>query len=316
MGSDEPAPQPIGARLTIGPWVDVVEKLRRQRPVARCGYSFWIYRIGKRGELPTEESARFQPRFGYRESNSHASIARESYIASKRITPVAELSSDTSHPGPPPDDRGQGDSFSVNRERSQTSTTLIAGARALDPEAWQRLSDDYSSLVYRWCRRAGLTEEDAADLTQEVLTAAWRHIDSFRRDRPGDRLRKWIRAITTNRIRDYWRQRGREATVGGGTSWLQKVHQVAAEDDPRTRSSFAMPRAESADPRLAAIEKVRTIVSDRDWTIFERTVIDELSADEVASELGVSRNVVYLVRSRLLRYVRQAFDGNDLLGNG
>ena len=44
-----------------------------------------------------------------------------------------------------------------------TSLGLLARARANDAAAWGRLVALYAPLVFHWCRRWGLQEEDAAD---------------------------------------------------------------------------------------------------------------------------------------------------------
>lgn len=312
MGSDEPAPRPTGERLTLGLWGDVLDQLRRRTPVARVGYSFWIYRIAAREARQTGASGRPSPcRLRYRPTGADDSIEGHcrsflfatTFGSSVVADPLSNASQDDRSVRPV----ASSGSVSFGREWSQTSTTLISSAQALEPEAWQRLSDEYSSLVYRWCRRAGLGEEDSADVAQEVLTAAWRHIATFRRDRPGDRLRKWIRAITTNKLRDHWRRREQEKTVGG-TSWFQTIQQVVQPERQAPQPSKRPSSDKPADPRVAAIEKVRHDATPRDWTIFERTVIDEYAAREVAQELGITTNVVYLVKSRLLRQVKERFE--------
>ena len=56
-----------------------------------------------------------------------------------------------------------------HRENGSVSRTLLERLRRRDPEAWQRLCDVYGPLVYKWCRRAGVGAEDAADVFQEVF---------------------------------------------------------------------------------------------------------------------------------------------------
>jgi RNA polymerase sigma-70 factor (ECF subfamily) len=187
----------------------------------------------------------------------------------------------------------------------------LAAARSRDPEGWRRLVADHQSRIYRWCRRAGLGEADAADVAQEVFIAVARKLDDFRRDRPGDSFRKWLRAITTHKIQDHWRACGDDERSRGGTAWLLWLQDMADGTDPGSESG--QPRLDPDDPRLVAVRRVRAEVIQRDWTIFERTVVDEQPPADVADELGVSVNVVYLVKSRVLRRVRACFaeEGGD-----
>lgn len=50
-----------------------------------------------------------------------------------------------------------------------TSLTLLERLRSpSDQEAWSRFARLYTPLLYYWCRRAGLQEQDSADLVQDV----------------------------------------------------------------------------------------------------------------------------------------------------
>ena len=54
----------------------------------------------------------------------------------------------------------------------QTRPSLLVRLKdAADHEAWRQLVELYAPLVYRFVRRRGLQDADAADLTQEVLRA-------------------------------------------------------------------------------------------------------------------------------------------------
>jgi len=55
------------------------------------------------------------------------------------------------------------------------------------------------------------------------------------------------------------------------------------------------------------ITLIRDDFSDRDWKIFYLYVAEERPVEEIADELGVSTNVVYLAKSRILRRFKQVF---------
>ena len=50
--------------------------------------------------------------------------------------------------------------------RSATPTSLLQRLKDRDGTAWQQLLQLYGSTVEKWCRRAGVSAEDAADLRQ------------------------------------------------------------------------------------------------------------------------------------------------------
>lgn len=90
---------------------------------------------------------------------------------------------------------------------SSTSTSLLDRVRARNQSAWRHLVDLYGPLVYGWCRRAGLREEDAADVTQDVFLAVARNFDRYEHDGPNASFRGWLRTITSNKINDLFRRR-------------------------------------------------------------------------------------------------------------
>src|SRR4051812_31651419 len=82
--------------------------------------------------------------------------------------------------------------------RPGTSLTLLQRLRQNEPAAWEIMVRLYGPLVARWCARAGVHGADADDVAQEVFRVAAGKLDAFRRDRPGDTFRGWLRGITRN----------------------------------------------------------------------------------------------------------------------
>ena len=97
---------------------------------------------------------------------------------------------------------------------SGTSSSLIDRVKADEAGAWDRLVTLYAPLLYHWCRKWKLQEEDLADVFQEVFKTLVTHIGGFRREREGDTFRGWLRTITRNKVLDHFRMHGREADGG------------------------------------------------------------------------------------------------------
>jgi RNA polymerase sigma-70 factor (ECF subfamily) len=177
---------------------------------------------------------------------------------------------------------------------------LLVRVRSQDQAAWQRLVSLYTPLVYRWCRAAGLQAADAADVGQEVFRAVARKIGDFRRDRPGDSFRAWLRVITRNKITDHHRRLPVDAL---GDSAAQTLVQQVPDTPPD-------PEADAEEASLLynrAVELIRTEFEERTWRAFWQTAIDGAAAAEVAAGLGMTANAVYLARARVLRRLREEF---------
>ena len=67
---------------------------------------------------------------------------------------------------------------------SSTSATLLERLRqdAADQDAWAHFVRRYGPQIYRWCRRWGLQEADAQDVTQTVLAKLSQKLRTFSYD--------------------------------------------------------------------------------------------------------------------------------------
>jgi RNA polymerase sigma-70 factor, ECF subfamily len=88
-----------------------------------------------------------------------------------------------------------------------TPLSLLEGIRCQDESAWQRLVDIFTPFVFNYCRRRGLSTEDAEDLSQSIMVRIYRGINGFRRDQPNQRFRYWVATIIRNEFIDYLRGR-------------------------------------------------------------------------------------------------------------
>jgi RNA polymerase sigma-70 factor (ECF subfamily) len=188
---------------------------------------------------------------------------------------------------------------------SQTSTSrsLLERVRADEPAAWERLVGLYAPLVYHWCRQYGVQEHDAADVFQEVFQSVAAHIGGFRRERPGDTFRGWVRTITHNKVLDHFRRRGREPQAAGGSEMQQRLSEAPAESDVSGDDS----RDGALERGLfhRALELIRADFEDRTWRAFWRTAVDGETAHEVGIELNMTPGAVRVAKSRVLQRLRE-----------
>lgn len=189
---------------------------------------------------------------------------------------------------------------------SVTSTTLLRAACNRQPAAWEHLVRTYSRRMYRWCRFAGLQPADAADAVQEALRSVAGNLQTFRRDRPGDTFRGWLRRIVDNKVRDHYRGLAKQADQGqGGSTAMQFLAAASTCDAMDSGEERSTPSAAAFDPRVAqVVERVRQEVGQRNWRLFWRVSVDGQSAVDVGREFGVTANTVRIVKMRVLRRLR------------
>src|SRR5436190_6059952 len=156
---------------------------------------------------------------------------------------------------------------------TSTSRSLLMQLRDGQAAAWERLTALYAPLVYHWCRSMRLPEQDMADVFQQVFQAVAAHVRAFRKDRPGDTFRGWLRAITRNKVRDHFRRNPRQARAAGGTDAQIYFAQLAAPAD----EDEAAPHDEEEEVRQllrGALEHVRGQVQPQTWLAFWKVVVE------------------------------------------
>jgi RNA polymerase sigma-70 factor (TIGR02960 family) len=87
---------------------------------------------------------------------------------------------------------------------------MLARAREGDEEAFQALTDPHRRELQVHCYRIVGAVQDAEDLLQETLLAAWRGLDRFE---GRSSLRAWLYRIATNRCLNALRDSGRRPPV-------------------------------------------------------------------------------------------------------
>jgi RNA polymerase sigma-70 factor (TIGR02960 family) len=86
------------------------------------------------------------------------------------------------------------------------TTSVLARARAGDGEAFRELTEPYRRELQLHCYRILGSVQDAEDMLQETLLAAWRGLDRFEEQAS---VRAWLYKIATNRCLNALRDSGR-----------------------------------------------------------------------------------------------------------
>lgn len=183
---------------------------------------------------------------------------------------------------------------------SLTSSRLVAGLKAREPDAWRQLAALYGPLVLRWCRRQKVPERDAEDVVQEVFLTVANRVADFRHDRQGDTFRGWLWTITRNKIGDWLQRQLTQEQAAGGTDHQERLLQTPAEQPDDVEEA-----ADAGALYQRALDLIRPEFEEATWQAFWRVAVGGQPAAGVAAELGLSRNAVYIAKSRILRRLRE-----------
>jgi RNA polymerase sigma factor (sigma-70 family) len=183
----------------------------------------------------------------------------------------------------------------------QTRTSLLMRIRdPQDAESWRTFLELYMPLVLRYCRLRGLQDADAADVTQEVMAQVARSMRAFGYQPERGRFRDWLGKLTRRKINRHLKKKNLGTTGAGGAAMLAVLKNLkAGKADPEWTAEF------NAQILRAALDRVRPLFSSETWNAFARTWIENRSALETSSALGMSLNMVYIAKSRVLKRLEQ-----------
>ena len=184
-----------------------------------------------------------------------------------------------------------------------TSVSLLARLRQpREPEAdWQRFVQLYTPLLFSWARKLGLPAPDAADLVQDVFVVLVQKLPEFDYDRQKQNFRGWLRTVLFNKWRDLCRRhRGAPEVTRAG-----ELPEVPLPDDAEL---FAEGEYRQHLVRRA-LELMQAEFQPTTWRACWEYLVRDRPAEEVARELGITVNAVYLAKSRVLTRLRQELDG-------
>lgn len=186
----------------------------------------------------------------------------------------------------------------------ETSMGLMRLASGNDPTAWEKIVRIYSPLIGYWCIRMNVARQDVDNIRQEVFVRLAASIGRFRKKagEEGRSFRGYLRTITQNVVISEYRKRPVKDL--NGSSIFRLINNQTSDAGRPSPGQLSM---ELAILHRRVIQVIERAFSSRDLNIFKASITQDRKASEIATDFGVSTNVVYQVRSRILSYIRDHF---------
>ena len=170
---------------------------------------------------------------------------------------------------------------------------LVRRCRKGDQQAWNELVDRYQRLIYAVPRRAGLSEEQASDVFQEVFVTLLEKIDEIREP---EKIRSWM--VTTAKFKSWGIIRGIKDLYSPATDEEMDAEMAAIADD-----------SPLADDMLIEVEEQHMIrsalklIEERCQKILSMIYLCDPAASyaEVAAAIGVGETSISPLRTRCLK---------------
>ncbi len=186
-----------------------------------------------------------------------------------------------------------------------TRQSLLSRLKDLgDQEGWQEFFETYWRLIYAVARKAGLSDAEAQDLVQETMVVVAQQMPGFRYDPGRGSFKAWLHTVIRGRLSRHWRKARRHpaAAVAGNA----EVHQSGEGIDREAPPEFdALWQAEWERNLLdAALRRVQTKVSPRQFLLFSLTVIKQVPLATIRERYDANVAQIYLARHRVGRLVK------------
>ncbi len=190
------------------------------------------------------------------------------------------------------------DDYSSAKEESEESA-LIQAARE-EPSAFGELYKRYLKRIYCYLRARADSDEDAADLTQQVFLQALKALPRYRQR--GLPFAAWLFRMASNVATDAWRHR--KVTV----NW-DSLPEAVQESPANTRNPWANPEAIALQKE--AIVRLSELLAGLEQEKRELLLLRfaaQLTTREIAALLGKSEAAIQKQIYRLLQSLKEQYD--------
>jgi RNA polymerase sigma factor (sigma-70 family) len=175
----------------------------------------------------------------------------------------------------------------------KSDAELVKACRRGDETAWNQLVDRYQRLIFAIPRRAGLSEEQAADILQEVFLTLFEKLDEI--EQP-DKIRSWI--VTTAKFKTWGLVRNEKG-----------FYSPESEEEMEQEMANLPDTSPLADELLIELEQqhqIRTALKEleeRCQKILSMIYLRDAAASyaEVAVAVGVGETSISPMRARCLK---------------
>jgi len=182
-------------------------------------------------------------------------------------------------------------------------TDLIVRARAGDSQAWGDLYREFAPAIFRFCRRAMPTQEDAEDATMEIFMKLREKLVQYD---PGRSFTAWLYRVAANHCWDMLRRR--KARHDKDTQDIDDLPLEAPEPNQLEKliEERTSEEVRKALDKLGARARMALVMR----------YYSDMSYDEIADALGVRRPFVGVVLLRARHELREALGENSALAVG
>ena len=186
----------------------------------------------------------------------------------------------------------------VPETRSSLILRLVDEA---DHDAWEEFASIYEPFIYRYARRHGVQDADAREIVQDVFVGVSKAVAKWEPDRDRAKFRTWLFRIAKYQLLRRFRTTSQEQQLGD-YYWSELDDAISLQDwKPSEEEEIQYRRMVF---RWAA-NQVKQEVKPKTWLAFQLSRIEDKSISEVSTTTGMTKDQVYVARSRVIKRLRE-----------
>lgn len=167
--------------------------------------------------------------------------------------------------------------------------------------AWEEFCKHLRPVVINFAKHLGLSDNDAEDAAQDTMLTFVKALREGKYDREKGHLSHWLFGIAKRVILNKRGQKPLEQLIADRTTRTSFWDLV--KDDYSLTRTWETQWQQMVLKRC--LEQAQQEFDDKVFKAFELYAFSEVSAEEVAQKLQMSRNAVYIAKCRVLSRLRQ-----------
>lgn len=183
---------------------------------------------------------------------------------------------------------------------SLSDAELVARCKRGSKKAWEHFVRRFQRLIFTVPRRAGLSEDQAADVFQIVFTKAFEHLDAITQP---DRIQAWL-VTTAKRESITLLRQGKGRVSIDGTDEDEDHAEAMAIVDPDPLPDQQLEALQMQRELRRALERLDPKTQEFARLLFLED--EPLPYSEIAARLGISEGSIGPMRARCLEKLRAA----------
>ncbi len=166
-----------------------------------------------------------------------------------------------------------------------------------DQKGWSQFYEAYHGLILSAVQKAGVRGPEAEDVAQEVLIAVAKGMKDFRYDPRRGSFKGWLKTVVRSRVVDFFRRQAvRQAgPLPDETPYAGHLNELDAHYEQEWNRHLLE----------QSIRWLQRKIPPRQFAVFDLCVVQEKPASEVARLLGINRGLVYVIKHRTARLLKQ-----------